>query len=293
LINRANKNAAILVELVPQSSVVPLEIFAPDNAVIGGRTAVSIVNRVSLAKVTDVLVDFSALSIGVAFPLVCYLLEKAASEGKNLHLTVTDEPRTDAMIESISSDAATTIHGFKGGWGLEENSKAAKLWMPQLARNKRAVLDRIHQTVAPNAVCPILPFPAANPRTGDELLEHYHEEFANTWQVDARDVVYASERGPLDLYRTILRMDDARRRVFLEVGGSQIILSPVGSKALAIGALMAALERREFTIMYVESLGYTVDFAKLDQVRDVCGDIVHVWLHGEAYGQPSRKDTAS
>ena len=126
-----------------------------------------------------------------------------------------------------------------------------------------------------------------NPRLPDELIEHYGDELENTWQVDARDVVYASERGPLDLYRTILRMDDARRRVFAEVGGSQIILSPVGSKGIAVGALMAALER-DFTMIYVEALGYTVDLARLDEARaGRSGDLVHVWLHGEAYGRPA------
>ena len=46
---------------------------------------------------------------------------------------------------------------------------------------------------------------------------------------------------------------------------------------------MAALER-DFTVMYVESIGYAVDFARIDaaQTRQP-SDIVHVWLHGEAY----------
>lgn len=164
--------------------------------------------------------------------------------------------------------------------------------MPQLARGKRAVLERIHQRVEPHAVCPILPFPSANPRLADQLIEEYREEFENVWQVDARDIVYASERGPVDLYRTILRMDDARKRVFAEVGGSQIILSPMGSKALAVGALMAALER-DFTIMYVEALGYTPDLARIDATRGVrAGDLVHVWLHGEAYQAVAQEGSA-
>jgi hypothetical protein len=263
-----------------------LDIFAPDNAVIGGRSAVGLVNQVALDGLTDIFVDLSALSIGVAFPVVRHLLAAVEKGGQNLHLLVSDEPATDARIEATASDAASTVHGFKGGWGLDDHSKAVRLWMPQLARGKRVVLDRIHQAVRPHAVCPILPFPAGNPRLPDELIEHYGDELENTWQVDARDVVYASERGPLDLYRTILRMDDARRRVFAEVGGSQIILSPVGSKALAVGALMAALER-DFTMIYVEALGYTVDLARLDEARaGRPGDLVHVWLHGEAYGAP-------
>ena len=164
--------------------------------------------------------------------------------------------------------------------------------MPQLARGKRGVLERIHQRVEPHAVCPILPFPASRSRLADELIEHFGEEFENTWKVDSGDIVYAGERGPLDLYRTILRMDDTRRRVFAEVGGSQIILSPVGSKALAVGALMAALDR-DFTIMYVEALGYEVDMQRLDAARGASpGDLVHVWLHGEAYPPTASTEAA-
>ena len=83
-----------------------------------------------------------------------------------------------------------------------------------------------------------------------------------------------------------MRIDDGRRRVFSEIGGSQIVLSPVGSKALSLGALMAALER-DFTVMYVEAIGFEVDFNRLD-ARELgpAGEFVHLWLHGEAYGMP-------
>jgi hypothetical protein len=282
LATKAKENETALLALLPGSMVKRLDVFSPDNAVVGGRTAVRLVNDLSLEGLTDVFVDFSALSIGVAFPIVRHLLNRVERTGQNLHLVIADEPATDAAIVATWTDAADTVHGFKGGWGLDDLSGAAVLWMPQLAAGKKTVLERIRQRVKPHGFCPILPFPSANPRLSDELIEHYGEEF-DTWRIDARDVVYASERGPLDLYRTILRMDDSRRRVFAEIGGSQIVLSPVGSKALAVGALMAALER-DFTIMYVEALGYSVDFARLDRARAAQRtELVHVWLHGDAY----------
>jgi hypothetical protein len=287
---RAKENEKALLDLLPGSSVERLDVFAADSAVVGGRAAVRLVNSLSLEGLTDLFVDFSALSIGVAFPIVRHLLGRVERSGQNLHLVIADEPGTDAAISSTEADVADAIHGFKGGWGLDDNSRAAVLWMPQLATGKKAALERIRQRVQPRAFCPILPFPAADPRLPDELIEHYGDEFENTWRVDARDVVYASERGPLDLYRTILRMDDSRKRVFAEIGGSQIVLSPVGSKALAVGALMAALER-DFTIMYVEALGYSVDFAKLVTARATQPtELVHVWLHGEAYPPHAMKE---
>lgn len=284
LVERATAHETTLRAILPGSEVQPLSVFAADDAVIGGREAVKLLGGISLAKVTDIVADLSALSVGVAFPTVRYLYNLAQQLGINLHLLVADEPTTDSQIRATASESATTVHGFKGSWGKDERSNAAKLWMPQLSQGKGAFLDLIHRRVAPHAVCPILPFPSSVPRLADNLIEHYRAFFQNPWQVDARDIIYASERSPVDLYRTILRIDDARSRVFGETGGSQIILSPVGSKALAMGVLMAALER-DFTVMYVESLGYTVDFNEVEQVRKrEAAQLVHVWLHGEAYG---------
>ena len=93
----------------------------------------------------------------------------------------------------------------------------------------------------------------------------------------------------LDLYRTILRIDDARKPVFEEIGRSQLILSPMGNKALSLGVLMAALER-DFAVVSVESIAYNVDFTVLNSAPASSGELVHIWLHGDAYvGQSSKE----
>ena len=108
-------------------------------------------------------------------------------------------------------------------------------------------------------------------------------ELEDTWTVDTRNIVYADEGDPLDLYRTILRLDDLRQRVFAETGGSMLILSPLGSKVMALGALMAALER-DLPVAHVESLGYDLEASVPEQI-DQPG-LIHVWLEGEVYPQP-------
>ena len=300
LLRRAEANCALLRSWLPDAMIRHIQVLATDNAAVGGRNAVSLVNGVSLEGFTDVFVDVSALSLGVAFPLIRHLLGTVMRGGcgtpRNLHVVVMDEPPTDHAIRSIPGDLPAPIHGFRGGWGLHEKSRAATLWMPQLSRGRQAILRQIYQVIRnaqpDTVVCPVLPFPAARPRLSDELIEEYAVELQESWQVDARDLVYADEKSPVDLYRSILRIDNARLRVFSEVGGSQIVLSPVGSKALSLGALMAALERN-FTVMYVEAIGYDVDFARLDaRVSGPAGEFVHLWLHGEAYGTPRSSEGA-
>lgn len=280
---RAKINGGKLVELIPQSVVERLDIFAADGAVIGGRTASQIVSQFDLNCITDIVLDSSSLSKGIIFPLVKYLLMSAQTGPSfNIHLVVVDDPFVDDEIVAVGSDRPGLIHGFRGGLGLYENNQAAKMWLPQLISSQQAILDRIHGFVEPDEVCPILPFPASNPRLQDKLVEEYADQFESTWEVDARDILYADEKDPLDLYRAILRMDDARTRVFSSTGGSLIILSPIGSKAVAIGALMAAIER-DFPVAYVEAVSYNIDFKKIDERCDKTDELVHVWLYGEAY----------
>lgn len=289
LVQRAERHRDILRAAFPNAQERVVPIFARDNAIIGGREGVRLMNGQSLDGVTDIIIDMSALSIGVAFPIIKHFIERLRTEPQaavNLHVVAYHHPPIDEAVSSNPSDTVGPIHGFRGGLGLDEKSTAAMLWMPQLGRGKRPVLNRIFQmlrNVQKDAVvCPILPFPSSRPRLPDELIEEFAEELQTSWSVDVRDLVYADEKSPLDLYRTILSIDDARRRVFESVGGSQIILSPIGSKALSLGALMAALERN-FTILYVEAIGYTLDASRADAVTSTA-ELVHIWLHGDAYG---------
>lgn len=175
----------------------------------------------SLGDRTDVVVDMSALSVGVSFPVVRYLVQKAlqAERPLNVHVFVAHDPVVDLGIRSLPSDVPGHVHGFKGGSTLDEVETAAKLWLPQLVAGSRGALGRLYDFVEPHDTCPILPFPARDPRYGDVLAAEYRTELESTWAVDTRNIVYADESDPLDLYRTILRLDDLRRPVFAGAGG--------------------------------------------------------------------------
>jgi hypothetical protein len=61
-----------------------------------------------------------------------------------------------------------------------------------------------------------------------------------------------------------------------------LILSPLGSKMLAIGALMAALDR-DLPVYYVEARGYEVDWKAAATVDLRASSVRHVWLAGDVY----------
>jgi hypothetical protein len=283
--SRADANADHMKKLVSESDVAPISVFANDGAVIGGREVAKLLSSQSWASVTDVVIDLSALSKGIVFPLVRCLMESLDQRRlrTNIHLMVYEDAGMDQSIVEIGCDRPSMMAGFEGAWGLDASRDAAKLWLPQLIKRQHPILDRLHRFLAPNDVCPILPFPAENPRLPDELIDEYRDELMSTWSVEPRDIVYAHESDPLDLYRTILRIDGARQRVFREVGGSMTLLSPLGSKVLALGALMAALDR-DFPVAYVESIDYDVRPETIENMEPR-GEIVHVWLRGGADAQ--------
>jgi hypothetical protein len=292
LADRALANSARLQASCPTSSVLQIQIFAKDGAVIGGREVVKALKAFTLTEYTDVIVDMSSLSKGISFPTVRYLIDSLGnvSSPPSVHLFVTEDADTDGKILEVASDRTGLIAGFAGDWGLEVQQETATLWLPQLMKNQHRILDMIYKFVNPDDTCPILPFPTHNPRQPDELIEEYRAELQSTWEVEHRDLVYANERNPLDLYRTILRLDDARRRVFQEVGGSQIVLSPLGSKVLAMGAMLAALDRN-FPVAYVEAIDYKVDPSIINGDGSGVGDLVHLCLSGTFYETQNNKIT--
>jgi hypothetical protein len=294
LLSRAEQQLDHLRALLPAARIVDVSVFERDGAVGIGRHVVDAVRNLDLGAYSDIVVDFSALSIGSSFPATRLLLQSLESatgvETKtgtrapcvNLHAIVTASPETDDRIIPQPGPTVEPVHGFRGRYNLDETARAARLWMPQLRVELRGMLEKIHDYLKPHEVVPVLPFPADNLRLGDQLIEHYAVELDSRWSVDARSIVYANEKNPLDYYRTVLRMDDGRQPVFASTGGSLLLLSPLGSKVLALGAMMAAMER-DLPVVYVEALSYTAELDGESEAQYTEEDLVHVWLLGEAY----------
>jgi len=282
LLSAANANVDRLRQLVPTAVIEPISIFDSDGAVVGGRNAVETIGKHGIRDVTDVVVDMSALSIGVSFPIVKFALEYAAQAEHviNVHAMVLSAPHEDEQRRRISNDVVSMVHSFRGQLKLHSRNDSAKLWIPQLSVAKQSALEQIYAQQSFDDICPILPFPSHNARAGDNILETFMEQIDGTWEVDARNIVYACEDDPVDVYRTILDIEEQRRPVFEGTVKSVVVLSPVGSKAVALGSLMAAVER-ELPVVYVEALKYDLP-AKENAVTSE-QKLLHVWLHGDAY----------
>lgn len=290
LLKRADENEAALRQTVPTAKVFTLPVFADDGAPVGGARFVAEMTANPIDEdITDVILDLSALSIGIGFPAAKLLLEDCeASSGMSFHLMIVSNPELDDQIKSVPSNRTSPVKGYAPDVGLSP-LEVAQIWIPQLARGRAATLRQI-DAASENwyKICPVLPFPARNPRRADDLLTEYQNELTNEWEIDPRDIVYASERNPLDCYRTLSTLKERFVRTMENTYEPRMVLSPIGSKVLAAGAMMAAIEHG-MSVQYVETESY--EFLHTTATPDAPPDLmVHLILSGPLYqGYPTRR----
>jgi hypothetical protein len=127
-----------------------------------------------------------------------------------------------------------------------------------------------------------LPFPAKNPRRGDDLLLELRSLIFDTIEVEPRNFIYADERNPFDLYRGLCRLSDRYTKALAPVGDVSVVTSVHGSKVLSVGALLAAYEK-DLTVVSAGPTGYRIQTGVgIDKVTN--GDhLMCLWLDGEPY----------
>jgi hypothetical protein len=282
LIEQADKNETALKVIVPNCTVTRIDVFADDGAPVGGSRVVSLLVEQPVAgDVTDVILDLSALSIGVGFPAAKMLLQDCEAVGNRaFHLMIVSNPEMDDKISSVPSNRAGPVKGFSPPIEAEGQG-LAQVWIPQLAQGRTLALTQIGAAIGRcYKICPLLPFPARNPRRADDLLSEFRTALVDEWEVDPRDVVYASERNPLDCYRTLSTLKVRFDRTMKGTYVPRMVLSPVGSKVLAAGALMAAIEH-DMAVHYLETESYL--FRAEPDPADLSDMTVHLILSGPLY----------
>ncbi|MCU7374868.1 hypothetical protein PEC18_29465 [Paucibacter sp. O1-1] len=256
--------------------VADVAILAEDGAPVGGRNACAQVDQWLKEKTyTDVVVDATGMSRCTAFPIVKLLYQQSQKTGVRVHLLVADSNQTFANVESVSNDRGDWMHGFPAKSETDDFAKALKLWVVQLSEKAGTSLQTMFRELdSPEEVCPVLPFPAANPRRADDLLFEHREYWQREWFESPLNFIRAHETDPMDVFHSIVRLHATRVEALLGSGlMSQTILSPVGRRLPGIGMLLAALSYG-LPIFYLETVGYDVHGAL---VPDTVGTPTHRW----------------
>jgi len=243
---------------------------------VGGRNACAQVHHWLSAKAyTNVVVDATGMSRCTAFPIIKQLYQLSRDTPISVHLLVAESDQTFSTIESVSSDRGGWMHGFHGQTETDEFAKALKLWVVQLSEKGGAALQTMFRELdSPEEVCPVLPFPAVNPRRADELMFEHREYWQRQWFESPLNFIRAHESDPMDVFNSIVSLHTTRVEALTGSGLiSQTVLSPIGRRLSGIGMLLAALSY-DLPIFYLETVGYDIHG---DLVPDVRGTPTHRW----------------
>ncbi len=194
-----------------------------------------------------IIVDVSALPTGVYFAVMAGILTMADSGqfGGELQVAVAENAALDGLIHGVEVDTPHPIPGF--GFEVELDPRAARpvlVWAPVIGENALPQLEAIQQGVVPDEICPVLPFPAFDPRRADQLLLDVRELLIDGLEVEPANFIYADESNPFDLYRGLSRLHDRYRAALEPLGQAAVVISIHSSKTLSLGALLAAYEHR-------------------------------------------------
>lgn len=251
--------------------ILDIAILADDGAPVGGRNACMQVQQwLNEKPYTDVVVDATGMSRCTAFPIVKQLHQLSQLSSIRVHLLVADGNHASSNIESVSNDRGDWMHGFPAESETDEFAKALKLWVVQLSERAGTSLQTMFRELeSPEEVCPVLPFPAENPRRADDLLFEHREYWQREWFESPLNFIRAHESDPMDVFRSIARLHTTRVEALTGSGlMSQTILSPVGRRLPGIGMLLAALSYR-LPIFYLETVGYDVHGGLVPGVRGI------------------------
>jgi hypothetical protein len=257
--------------------VEPVDICAPDGAPLAGRNAcLKVETWIKASPYTDVVLDATGMSRGTCFPAAKLLVEAANSYKFRVHLLAAHSNRSSPTgIKSVSGDRGDWIHGFQGEVDTDANADAPRLWVVQLNEGADAVLSKLYNDLAtPSEVCPIVPFPSADPRRGDKLLFDLRQRWRDDWNETPLSLIYAHEADPTDVYQSIVRLHEARQQALRGAAVQSVtILSPLGPRLPSIGMLLAAQEY-SLPLYYLETVGYTVS-GTLTESSNATPD--HLW----------------
>lgn len=219
----------------------PVQFRSSDGRRIAARSAANILaDEATLDGYTDVVVDISAMPRVVYFPLVSRLIyfhnerSKAAKPAPNVHMIVSEDPHLDTVIREHGIDeTAAFLHPFEGPFNREAKGGHATVWIPVLGEGRTTQFDRIYDLVKPDEVCPVLPSPARNPRRGDDIVMEYQNLLFDQLRIEPRNIIYASEFNPFDVYRQVRGTALHYHDVLGLIGGCRVALSAMCSKVMS------------------------------------------------------------
>ena len=259
-----------------------------------------------VADQTDIVLDVSSLPRVGYLALMTSLLNKLVpnkepvagaphplyAKGVNFQVLVAEDARLDGTIRAEDpSNDLVLIPGFSSALQAESVQDWPLVWFPVLGENRVNQLQKIIDSamIPPLAeVCPVLPHPSKDPRRADNLLVEYRGPLFDSRKTPTSNIIYAHESHPFEAYRQLLGAMQRYQNSMRIMGGCRLVVTPLGSKLITLGAGLACFEMRPtdlnarygVAIPHAEPRRY---IASVDALRQSKPEISALLLTGDAY----------
>lgn len=251
---------------------------------------------------TDIVLDASSLPRVIYLALMTSLLNRLvpdrnienplAANGVNFQVLVAEDAGLDGQImaEDPSSEIVY-VPGFSGALQAATVQEWPLVWFPILGEHRVNQLQQIIRSIeisGETEICPVLPHPSRNPRRADRLLVEYKAPLFDSQRTPTSNILYVHESQPFEAYRQLLSAMTRYRDSLTVLGGCRLVVTPLGSKLVTLGAGLACFEMRPLdwdaqyrvAIPHAEPTRYAV---AAEAVKNSKPEICSLLLTGLAY----------
>lgn len=226
----------------------------------------------ALAQYDTIIVDISALPQNIYFVMLDRILSQFYGE-KNIYIMASENYRIDRKTNPVGLEE--NAHYFWGyGATNISGSKVDKpiVWMPVLGECTEERLLKCHKCIMLDVqyqeICPVVPFPSMNERRSDEILMKFRELLFERWQVEKKNIIYAAETNPFQLYRRLCETAEHYSKVLVALYRQEIdekesckfVFTAMTSKLMSVGTFLAAYnlkkEKYDVAIVGLNNRGY-------------------------------------
>jgi hypothetical protein len=210
---------------------------------------------------TDIILDISAMPRIVYLSLLTNILNKLipnklsysngnplAANKINFQVLVAEDARLDGLIKAEDpSNDLIYVPGFAGAMHVESARDWPIVWFPFLGENRSQQMQKVIELAEiPDSaeICPILPHPSKDPRRADNLLVEYSEVLFDSRTTPTTNIFYVHESNPFEAYRQLLTAMNRYKDSMRILGGCKLVVSPLGSKLMTLGAGLACFEMK-------------------------------------------------
>lgn len=241
--------------------------YAGNSRFVGEINASKIIrsSENDLKKYSDVIVDISALPQAIYLCIINTLF-KCRSENQNIYIITNENYTTDMRI--TPTQAEESAHEIQGFSSPSDDIDSVVIWYPILGETNILFLDKYLNYLKSNSkdideICPVVPFPAVNVRRADDILISYSKKLFDDWNVDKRNIIYASEMNPLLVCKNLYDTSEHYASALAPLGKCKFVFSAITSKLMTIGMFLAAYDLKasgyNVSILGISNKGYTIE----------------------------------